>query len=192
MPNVDPIMLSFPDEFETKRLTIRSPRPGDGASLRAALAGSLEQLKKWLPWADAPLQAVEQYEEQCRHAYLKFLAREDLRLHLYLKGTDIQVGGSGLHRMNWKIPKFEIGYWLSTPYVGQGLMTEAVDGITKFAFEELSARRVEIKCDALNVRSAAIPPRVGYILEGCLRNEALEPRTGRLRDTLIFSRIDID
>ena len=192
MSGPDPILLDFPDSFETERLLIRSPRPGDGGSLRDALADSLPELQQWLPWANAPLASLEECEANCRRAYYQFKAREDLRLHLYLKGTNVQIGGSGLHRIDWTVPRFEIGYWLRTPYVGQGYMTEAVAGITEFAFATLGARRVEIMCDALNGRSAAIPPRVGFTLEGRLRNHKLDGQTGRLRDTLVFSRIDSD
>lgn len=192
MSGPDPILLDFADSFETERLLIRSPRPGDGAALRAALADSLPELQPWLPWSVGPLQSLEASEARCRHAYRQFMAREDLPLHLYLKGTDVQIGGSGLHRIDWSVPRFEIGYWLRTPYIGHGYMTEAVAGISEFAFTTLGARRVEIMCDALNVRSAAIPPRVGFTLEGRLRNHKLDAQTGRLRDTLVFSRIDSD
>ena len=192
MPVQDPLLLEFPDEFTTERLLIRSPRPGDGPALRAALADSLPELQEWLPWSEGPLPSVEASEIECRRAHARFVAREDLRLHLYLKGTNIQVGSSGLVRMDWSVPRFEIGYWLRTTYVGQGLMTEAVAGITDYAFRELGARRLEILCDAANVRSVAIPPRVGYTLEGRLRNHERVGRTGRLRDTLIFARIDTD
>jgi hypothetical protein len=37
----------------------------------------------------------------------------DLLSVLYLKGTNTFVGGSGLHRMDWSVSRFEIGYWCS-------------------------------------------------------------------------------
>ena len=86
-------------------------------------------------------------EESLRKAIAQFITREDLRFHLFSKETGEFVGSSGLHRIDWSIPKFEIGYWLSTEFEGNGYMTEAVQRIEQFAFEQLGARRVEIRCD---------------------------------------------
>src|SRR3712207_6192664 len=141
-----PILRDFQEAFETERLLIRSPLPGDGTELYAAVAESLEELKPWMPWARQEL-TVEVVEENMRRARAAFLERSDLMLLLFLKGESMIVGGSGLHRIDWEVPRFEIGYWVRTGFAGQGYITEAVGGITAFAFDSLGARRVEIRCD---------------------------------------------
>jgi RimJ/RimL family protein N-acetyltransferase len=60
--------------------------------------------------------------------------------------------------------------------------------LADYAFETLKANRLEIRCDELNVRSAAIPQRLGFVREGCLRNNATAP-DGKLRNMLVFSLI---
>ncbi len=45
-----PIMRDFPESFETERLVIRSPMPGDGPELYAAVRESMEDLPPWMPW----------------------------------------------------------------------------------------------------------------------------------------------
>ena len=182
-----PILRDFPDAFETERLRIRSPLPGDGPEVYAAVAESLEELKPWMPWARREL-TVEVEEENMRRARAAFLERSDLMLLLFLKGTGTLVGGSGLHRIDWEVPKFEIGYWLRTRFAGQGYMTEAVGGITAFAFDCLGARRVEIRCGTLNRRSARVAERGGFRLEGELRNDKVGPG-GEPRHTLVYSMI---
>ena len=142
-----------------------------------------------MPFATGEKPTIEQSEANVRLAHTKFLKREDLRLSLFLKGTDTMVGSSGLHRMNWSVPSFEIGYWVRTKFEGKGYITEAVAGITDFAIRELGAKRIEIRCDAKNVRSAAIPQRLNFELEGTLRNDDRHHLSGELRDTLIFAMI---
>jgi ribosomal-protein-serine acetyltransferase len=71
-----------------------------------------------------------------------FVGREDLLLLLLLGGTRTLGGGSGLHRIDWEVPKFEIGYRRRTRFTGQGYVTEAVRGISAFAFDTLGARRL--------------------------------------------------
>jgi ribosomal-protein-serine acetyltransferase len=108
---------------------------------------------------------------------------------LLLKGTETIIGGSGLHRINWNVPKFEIGYWVRTSYARKGYISEAVAGISDFAFKQLGAKRVEIRCDKLNERSAAIPRRLGFNHEGTLLNDDRDHETNKLRDTLIFAKV---
>jgi RimJ/RimL family protein N-acetyltransferase len=184
---MNPILLEFPDSFETKRLLIRSPLPGDGRIVRQAALESQPELKEWLPWA-VELPDEDAYEALVRQGRLKFLAREDLWLLLFHKESNTCIGGSGLHRINWDVPRMEIGYWLHTAYTGQGLMTEAVLGITEFAFTTLGAQRVEIRCDQNNTASAAVAQRAGYTLEGVLLAHDRHHATKQLRNTMIFAR----
>ena len=104
-----PITRDFPEAFETERLLIRSPMPGDGLELYAAVRESMEDLLPWMPWP-AEHGTVEDSEASAREARVRFLERTELRMHLWLKGTETLVGSSGLHRIDWGVPKSEIGY----------------------------------------------------------------------------------
>ncbi len=183
-----PILRDFPHRFESERLLIRCPLPGDGAQLRGRVLEAQEHLIPWMPWA-VEVNSEEAYEEMVRQKHLDYLARKDMQLMLFLKDTDTLIGSSGLHRIDWSVPKFEIGYWIHPDFEGQGYVTEAVLAITEFAFETLEAKRVEIRCDARNVRSAAVAERAGYTLEGTLRHEARDHLTNGLRDTLVFALV---
>ncbi len=183
---MDKILYDFPHEFETERLSIRLPKPGDGKAVYQAIRASLAELKPWMDFARLT-QTEEEVEANIRASYISFLKRDDLRLLVFEKNTGEFVASSGLHRIDWSVPKFEIGYWIDTRHSGKGFMTEAVQGIVDFAFNELKARRIEIRCDPLNVKSRAIPERLGFILEGILRNNVLDP-AGNLRDTCLYAK----
>jgi RimJ/RimL family protein N-acetyltransferase len=180
-----PILMDFPESFETERLLIRSPLPGDGQELHAAVGESLEELTPWMPWPKVH-RTVDDSEASARRARVAFLKRSELRLHLYLKGTETLVGSSGLQGIDWEVPKFEIGYWCRTGFTGRGYITEAVRGITAFAFDALGARRVEIRCDSRNLASMRVAERAGFLLEGELHNNEVST-DGEPRDTLIFA-----
>lgn len=187
---LNPILLDIPEAFETERLVIRAPRFGDGAELSAAVCESLDSLRPWMAWAQqAP--TPDESEEYSRRDRARFLGREELGLRLWLKGAETLVGSSGLHRIDWSVPLFEVGFWCRKRFEGQGYITEAVNGITRFAFETLKAERVEIRCDALNRRSAAVAQRAGYTLEATLRRDS-RGVSGDLRDTLLFATIRAD
>ncbi|MGF6355580.1 ribosomal-protein-serine acetyltransferase [Paenibacillus sp. 4624] len=185
--SIDSMMLEFPESFDTERLTIRSPQWGDGADVNEAIRESVEELRPWLPFAEN-IPTLEESEVSVRKARLRFLERSDLMLHLRDKATDEFVGSSGLHRMDWNVRSFEIGYWVRTSRSGEGLVTEAVQGIEQFANVHLQANRLEIRCDARNVRSASVAKRLGYTQEGILRR-IKQDRTGAWVDMIIFSKV---
>ncbi|MCW5880523.1 MAG: GNAT family N-acetyltransferase [Anaerolineae bacterium] len=180
-----PLLRNIPDSLETARLLIRVPQAGDGPALNAAVCDSLDELRPWMPWAQQP-PSLDESEEVARQARVQFLERSNIMLLLTLKGTDTIIGGSGLHRIDWDVPRFEIGYWRRTGYEGQGYVAEAVGGITAFAFDVLGAQRVEIRMDGRNLRSRAVAERAGYYLEGELRQDS-RAVDGSLRSTLVFS-----
>lgn len=188
-----PILRDFPDSFDTERLTIRSPRPGDGPEVNAAVRESWAELQPWMIWATSDPPTIEESEARLREGHAKFLSREDMWLLLFLKGTNTLVGSSGLHVRDWTVPRFEIGYWARTRFAGQGYITEAVLGIADFGFNVVGAKRIEIRCDALNEQSAAVAHRAGFLHEGTLRHDSrhhLDDK--RLRDTMIFAQVRDD
>ena len=187
---MQPILFDFPEAFNTERLTIRSPRPGDGPKLFEATVETLNELRQFpasLPWAmESP--SIENSEAFCRNGYANFAARRDFPLLMLLRGTDTIVGSGGLHNPRWSIPAFEIGWWGRTPYLGRGLITEGIEAMLGFAFSSLKARRVEAFSDDLNQASCRLCERVGMKLEGVLRNARVDP-DGTLRTTRVYSKI---
>ena len=139
----EPILRDFPDLIETERLTIRCHRPGDGPRLFEALEESLRDLRQYpasLPWVLAE-HSAETCEKFARESHSNFIARRELPFLLFARGTDFVIGSSGLHGIDWAVPKFEVGYWGRSSQVGKGLITEGVRAIVDFAFSTLGARR---------------------------------------------------
>ncbi|CAN5884632.1 GNAT family N-acetyltransferase [soil metagenome] len=176
-----------PETLETDRLVVRPPRLDDVPDIYAAVCESLPDLQPWMPWATAEY-SLQSCEENTRTAVAHFITREDLRYHFHDKTTGELLVCSGLHRIDWRVPKFEIGYWCRSSQSGKGFVTEGVAALTTLALETLGAARVEIRCDDRNLRSAAVAERCGYTLEGTLHNETRSP-TGELRSTRVYARV---
>lgn len=183
-----PILIDFPDRIETERLYIRPCLPGDGKILFDAINYSREELKKWLPFANRD-QQLNDIEEGIRTSYAEFIKRNDFRLHIYRKRDNVFIGSTGLHRINWEAKRFEIGYWQDSRQSNNGYITEAVKGLTSFAFNHLEAERIEIRCDSLNIRSRKVAERLSFTLEGILRNNETSVDGTTLRSTCIFSML---
>lgn len=189
--STDPLLQDVPERIATGRLLLRPPRPGDGAMLNAAVRETLAELAPWMPWAQSE-PSVQESERDCRRMYAKFAAREDLVYFMFERGLDGAeggfVGGTGLHRIDWSVPRFEIGYWRRKGFESRGLVVEAVIALARMAFDTLAARRVEIRMDARNERSIRVAERARFSFEGVLRQDCLDvPGAGR--DTRVYSRV---
>lgn len=183
---MDPLLIDIPEQIVTDRLLIRGPRIGDGAIVNEAIAESIDELRPWMPWAQT-LPTPDETEANIRRAMGRFTTREDLRLQVLLKDGTF-IAGSGLHRIDWAVPKFEIGYWLRTSCCGKGYMTEAVRAIASMAFEKLGANRVEIRCDNQNAKSWRLAERAEFPLEGIFRNDCVD-HNGKPRDTRVYAKV---
>jgi len=88
----------------------------------------------------------------------------------------------GVHRYN-----AEIGYWLGEEYWGQGIATEAVRAMTRYAFEAQGLVRVYAAVFDWNEASKHVLEKVGYELEGTLRMSAF--KAGRFIDQLLYAAV---
>jgi len=186
---MEALLEDVPDQLATERLILRSARGNDAATLNAAVCESLAELRPYMPWAQtAP--SLARSDADCRRMQAKFLLREDLPMFMFERAADGGegdfVGGTGLHRIDWTVRRFELGYWCRTSHQGRGFVTEAAQALTRFAFERLQARRVEVRMDDTNERSWQVAERAGFALEGVLRSDALNPQ-GEPRDTRVYA-----
>lgn len=69
-------------------------------------------------------------------------------------------------------------------------MTEAIDALTSFAFDQLNCNRVEIRCEEKNFKSRAIPEKLDYELEGILKSEDVSADGKHLRNTCIYAKVN--
>ena len=190
MTTPDPLLIDLPAELVTSRLVLRPPRAGDGPAINRAIVESFTELHEWVPWART-LPTIEDSERFAREGAAKFLRREDMPLLMFRAADGEFVGASGFPRLDWSVPRFEIGYWCRTSCVGHGYVSEAVAAQTRFAFESLNARRVELRIDERNAKSRRVAERLGFEIEGRLRRDSLG-NDGSVRNTLIYSLIALD
>ncbi|MFH5253859.1 MULTISPECIES: GNAT family N-acetyltransferase [Burkholderia cepacia complex] len=188
--DMQPVLLDVSDTLFTERLTIRCPRAGDGQKLFDATIESLDALREFpasLPWAIEP-PSIDASEAYCRTRFADFSARRDFSFLMLLRDTETVVGCGGVHRPVWSIPAFDIGWWGRTPYLGQGLISEGVNALLRFAFSDLGARRVQALVDELNEKSWRLCERVGMGFEGTQQHSQIEP-SGRLRNTKVYASV---
>ena len=85
----------------------------------------------------------------------------------------------------------EIGHiWFAQPLRRTIAATEAIYLLARHAFDDLGYRRLEWKCDSLNVASRRAAERFGFTFEGIFRNHMIVK--GHNRDTAWYAITDDD
>lgn len=126
-----------------------------------------EHLTPWMPWAPMTTSVADTVEflRRVRREYA-----EGKAFHANLRYRGAIVGGIGLHLMDDYNKSVELGYWVDEDHVGRGIVTRATRALVTAAFA-MGYVRVTIRADVDNVRSRAIPERLGFGFEGVARKE---------------------
>lgn len=178
-------LLPLPRRLVGTRVLVRTWARGDGAALFALVERDHDRLAAWLPWPRFH-RAAEDSEDYVRRAAAEWALRSTLAAAICTPDGEL-AGGCGL-LPDWELRSFEVGYWIASTHEGRGMVREATALLAGLAFERLDARRVFVRCEPQNTRSAAVPRSLGFVDEGTLR-ESLRVPTGQAGDIQFWSML---
>lgn len=174
-------MARAPDEIAVPEhgLVLRRLRVDHAERMLTAVQLSHPELHQWMPWASRP-PSPDSIKEFIDRAGADTASDLEMAFGLFEPDEGL-VGGFGLHGRRGP-GVLEIGYWVRSDRTGRGYATAAARALTDAALDCFAeAHRAEIRCDAANLASAAIPPKLGYRLEGREPSEVLAAaQTGTL------------
>jgi len=157
-------VAQLPERLPAGAIELCRWRPEQLDDVLAAIAVSLTELHRWMPWAQRMPSAPEQLAV-LEAGELNFDTDREWNYVLYEIDTGELAGGAGLH------PRVgpggaEIGYWVRSDRTGRGYATSAARALTEAAFTYLhDLERVEIHMDQANGASAAVARKLGYRLD---------------------------
>ena len=177
MQSAQPMFVLTP----TPVLMIRPYIEQDALALFNAIDRNRPHLREWLVWVDDTY-SVRETEDFIAQSIEQWARDDGYNAGIFLDNQ--LIGAIGLHYVNRTNLSTEIGYWLAKNYGGRGYMTTAVRAVTHHAFLTWNLNRVEIRAAAGNLRSCAIPERLGFTQEGVLRQA--HNLYGTLHDLAIY------
>lgn len=164
---------------EENYLAVLEPR--HAAELYQLIDGSRENISRWLAFPRMT-NRVEDTQKFIEKSLRRLSENNGYWAGIWHKGK--MAGSIGFLYMDWNARKTEIGYWLGDEYIGMGLASKAAKLLINHSFEELDLRKVEINVARENLKSKAIPERLGFTAEGTIRN--YEYLNGEYHDRIIY------
>ncbi|MBK6821372.1 MAG: GNAT family N-acetyltransferase [Bacteroidetes bacterium] len=105
---------------------------------------------------------------------------------LFDKQSHLPIGNCGFHTWYVTHARAEIGYdIMDNSWKGKGVMTEALQAIIPYGFDQLQLNRIEAFIGPNNTPSLKLMHKFGFQQEGLLR--AHYCKNGILEDSLVFS-----
>ena len=120
-------------------------------------------------WSTPPMQEMQDARELLIKAEENYESKSALRFGLECKETLRIMGTCSLFNFHHISRRAEIGYILGKDHWGQGLMNEALHVLIDYAFNILNLHRLEADIDPRNEASRQSLLRLGFTLEGLLR-----------------------
>jgi ribosomal-protein-serine acetyltransferase len=124
------------------------------------------RFRQWLPWVDGTLSA-DDTREFIRSSLEQHAKGESLVAGIWHQGS--LAGVVSFVAINPAGRSALIGYWLSPQQEGKGIMTRACEALIDYGFGELGLNRIVIRAATDNLRSQAVPQRLGFTREGVER-----------------------
>lgn len=173
---------TVPDTLRTERLLLRPWRREDAPGLLPVLEANQAHLGPWIPLRISDPAPLPELSNRLDGFAADFAADREWRYGLFTPDGTTVIGEMGLYprdaggRVTYEsADRVEIGYWLRSDMTGRGLATEAARAVLDVAGNLARLSHAEIRCDAGNAPSAAIPRRLGFSLVEAVEQPAAAP-----------------
>ena len=172
-----------PTLLRTERLTLRPWRVSDAPALGAILDVNYEHLGLWIPPRIANPASPAELATRIQKFADDFATASEWRYALLTADEAMLLGEISLFPRSptARVPyadsdRIEVGYWIRKDATGKGFVTEAVCAVVEMVAKDPRFSCVEIRCDARNAPSNAVPVRLGFKLAGTITDGDLSLR----------------
>jgi RimJ/RimL family protein N-acetyltransferase len=174
--------------IRTSRLVLRPWSAADAPAVGPVLEANVAHLGSWIPAHVAAPAALPALAERLAAFGADFADGREFRFAIVRADTGEVLGEADLFPRSVAAGRcplvdadhIELGYWLAASATGHGYATEAAGALLDLAATLPALTHVEIRCDELNVPSAAVPLRLGFALDSITDGKQVWRRDLRL------------
>lgn len=186
---MQPKLFQLSTSVYTPRTVLRRFREGDGKAFFQLIKKNYKRLEKDFPKTIRATRDPELTEFYLRERIANWLLQKEYAFLISSKHSGELMGYIRLFRIDWKIRKAELGYFIDEAYAGKGLMSEIVKTVCNFGFQQLELHKLVIMTSTENVASQRVAEKCGFEMEGVVRGEFVR-LNGEVIDTVLYGRLN--
>lgn len=154
----------------SQKFTINPLNSTDANQLHKFIIDNSEHLKYYFP---KTLSDNETLEKSTEYIKVKNKEIEEKSNFTYaIRNNDIQIVGLIIiKKIDWDKKQGEFAYCIDLQFEGKGITSFAVAEMTKFAFEELRLKTLQIIAHKSNLGSVKVAVNNGFVWQKTLLNE---------------------
>lgn len=160
--------MKYPITLETNRLILKTPNLDDMPAFLEYLSNNKDFFKVWTPARTENFFHISTQKERLRGRILEMLSESAFHFHIHEKANLKEVvGDMGISNIiRGPFQNCTIGYKIAAEKRKKGFMSEAVERLVRFIFEDLKLHRVEANIIPRNVASIKLIEKLGFEKEG--------------------------
>lgn len=178
-------LLSVDTALLTKRVVVRRFRENDGEQLYDLLQDNRVYLEDAFPSTLNENSSKEKSEWYVRVRFAKWLLQEEYCFGVWDNDSAKLIGFIRLFRIDWHIPKAEVGFFIDRDFSSKGIMTEVLSVIIRFAFKQLKLEKISLRTAMDNYASQRLARKCGFRREGDLRAD-FKKTSGEIIDVMVL------
>jgi ribosomal-protein-alanine N-acetyltransferase len=169
--------------LECRQCVVRDWSPADREALvRAADNRAI--------WRNLTHMFAHPYTPADADAWFAYLADMPEPTHWAIEVDGAAVGGIGVEPGEGVFARAaDFGYWLAQPYLGRGIMTEAVRAVAPVAMSSFGLCRLESAVFAWNPASMRVLEKCGFTREGVSRASVF--KDGEIIDRVVYALVNV-
>ncbi|RYZ29697.1 MAG: N-acetyltransferase [Chitinophagaceae bacterium] len=168
----------------TERLLLREMTPADAPGVLR-----LRSSKEVMKYINRPLALTLSDAEAWINVVVSTLQKDEgitWCMALREKPSEF-IGSIGLWRIEKENYRAEIGYMLDPSFQGQGIMSEAIQKVVTYGFEQMKLHTIEGCIDPRNIASGRVLEKSGFVQEAYFKENYY--LNGGFADTAVYSAL---
>jgi len=168
-----------------KRIVVRRFRENEGAKFQQLVQDNSTMIHDILPVTVEACRTKAGAEYFIRKKMAAWLLNEEYCFGIWDNESAEMIGFIEIIKIDWRIPKGELAFFIDKDFKEKGLMTEAMKEVIDFAFKQLKMEKLALRTAMDNYAAQRLAKKCGFYREGDLRNE-FRNASGALIDAMIF------
>lgn len=172
----------------TPRTVVRRFRENDGLNYFKLFQDNLDILEARFPAILDTIPTQDDIELFVRKKLAAWLVNEEFCLGVWDKESAVPIGLVRIANIDWKVPNAELFLFLDKNRHQKGIMTEVVQKVLQFAFEQLRLEKISLRTESDNFAGQRLARKCGFSREGDIRSAYRRP-SGELVDLMLFGLV---